>query len=107
MREAVIVSAARTPIAKAYRGAYNNTQAQELAGHAVCHAVQRAGVEDVEIDDLVMGCAFQQGSSSGNIARQYFFNLFTAISVHLHHAANALFLFLYRVKYRSTAFQLT
>ncbi len=70
MREAVIVSAARTPIAKAYRGAYNNTQAQELAGHAVCHAVQRAGVEGVEIDDLIMGCAFQQGSTSGNIARQ-------------------------------------
>ena len=70
MREAVIVSTARTPIAKAYRGAYNNTQAQELAGHAVCHAVQRAGVEGVEIDDLVMGCAFQQGSTSGNIARQ-------------------------------------
>jgi acetyl-CoA C-acetyltransferase len=70
MREAVIVSTARTPIGKAYRGAFNNTQAQTLAGHAVRHAVERAGIEGAEVDDLIMGCAFQQGSTSSNIARQ-------------------------------------
>lgn len=70
MREAVIVSTARTPIGKAYRGAFNNTQAQTLAGHAVQHAVERAGLDGAEVDDLIMGCAFQQGSTGSNIARQ-------------------------------------
>jgi acetyl-CoA C-acetyltransferase len=70
MREAVIVSTARTPIGKAYRGAFNNTQAQELAGHAVAQAVRRAGVEPGEIEDVVLGAAMQQGSSGYNIARQ-------------------------------------
>ncbi|MCP2315111.1 acetyl-CoA C-acetyltransferase [Nocardia amikacinitolerans] len=70
MREAVIVSTARTPIAKAYRGAFNDTQAQELAAHVVTHAVRRAGVDGAEIDDVVLGCALQQGSSAPNIARQ-------------------------------------
>ena len=69
-REAVIVSAARTPIGKAYRGAFNDTQAQALGGHAIRHAVERAGIEDSEIDDVIMGTALQQGSTSGNIARQ-------------------------------------
>lgn len=70
MREAVVVSTARTPIAKAYRGAFNNTQAQELAGHAIREAVQRAGVEPAEVEDVVLGAAMQQGSSGFNFARQ-------------------------------------
>ena len=70
MREAVIVSTARTPIGKAYRGAFNDTQAQELAGHAIRHAVERAGVEPGQIEDVVIGCALQQGSTGSNIGRQ-------------------------------------
>ncbi len=70
MRQAVIVSTARTPIGRAYRGAFNDTQAQELAGHAVAQAVRRAGVDPAEIEDVVLGAALQQGSSGYNIARQ-------------------------------------
>ena len=70
MREAVIVSTARTPIGKAYRGAFNDTQAQELAGHAIKHAVQRAGIEPGEVEDVVIGAAIQQGSTGSNIGRQ-------------------------------------
>jgi acetyl-CoA C-acetyltransferase len=70
MREAVIVSTARTPIGKAYRGAFNNTQAQALAGHAIRQAVDRAGLEGGEIDDVVFGAALQQGSQGMNVARQ-------------------------------------
>ncbi|PJE30631.1 3-ketoacyl-CoA thiolase [Pseudooceanicola marinus] len=70
MRDAVIVSTARTPIGKAFRGAFNNTQAQELIGHAVRHAVDRAGLEGPEVQDCVVGCAIQQGSTGGNIGRQ-------------------------------------
>jgi acetyl-CoA C-acetyltransferase len=70
MREAVIVSTARTPIGRAYRGAFNDTQAQALAGHVVAQAVRRAGVDPAEIEDVVLGAALQQGSSGYNIARQ-------------------------------------
>ena len=70
MRQAVIVSTARTPIGKAYRGAFNNTQAQELAAHAISNAVQRAGLEGGEVEDVILGAALQQGSSGGNVARQ-------------------------------------
>ncbi|MFW0792644.1 acetyl-CoA C-acyltransferase [Gordonia sp. CPCC 205515] len=70
MREAVVVSTARTPIGKAFRGAFNDTQGQELAGHAIKHAVQRAGLEGGEVEDVVFGCALQQGSTGGNVARQ-------------------------------------
>jgi acetyl-CoA C-acetyltransferase len=70
MREAVVVSTARTPIGKAYRGAFNDTQAQALGGHAIAHAVARAGVEPGEIDDVVLGAALQQGSTHMNVARQ-------------------------------------
>ena len=70
MREAVIVSTARTPIGKAYRGAFNDTQAQELGGHAIKHALSRAGVEPGEVEDVIMGTAIQQGSTGGNIGRQ-------------------------------------
>ncbi|WP_067107347.1 acetyl-CoA C-acyltransferase [Sphingopyxis granuli] len=70
MHEAVIVSTARTPIGKAYRGAFNDTQGQALAGHAIKHAVARAGLEGDEIEDSVFGCALQQGSTGFNVARQ-------------------------------------
>jgi acetyl-CoA C-acetyltransferase len=70
MREAVIVSTARTPIGKAYRGAFNNTQGQELIGHALAQAVKRAGINPAEVEDIVVGCAMQQGSTGGNVARQ-------------------------------------
>ncbi|MEP1965096.1 acetyl-CoA C-acyltransferase [Tateyamaria sp.] len=70
MRDAVIVSTARTPIGKAYRGAFNATPPQTLAGHAIAHAVKRAGIEGAEVQDVVMGAALQQGHQAGNIARQ-------------------------------------
>jgi len=70
MRSAVIVSTARTPIGKAYRGAFNDTQAQEIGGHAIAHAVERAGVDKDEIDDVIIGAAIQQGSTHMNTARQ-------------------------------------
>ena len=69
MREAVIVSTARTPIGRAYRGAFNNTSSPTLAGHVLKHAVQRAGLEGGEVEDVIMGCALQQGSQSSNVAR--------------------------------------
>ena len=70
MREAVIVSTARTPIGKAYRGAFNDTPAQTLGGHAIAAALGRAGVAGGEVDDVVMGAALQQGATGGNVARQ-------------------------------------
>ena len=70
MREAVIVSTARTPIGRAYRGAFNDTSGPELGGHCISHAVDRAGVEPAEIDDVVIGAALQQGTTGSNIARQ-------------------------------------
>jgi acetyl-CoA C-acetyltransferase len=71
MREAVIVSTARTAIGKAYRGAFNNTQAQTLGGHAIAHAVGRANVAGEGVDNVVMGAAMQQGATGYNIARQF------------------------------------
>ena len=68
-REAVIVSTARTPIGKAYRGAFNDTDAPTLGGHVIAEAVKRATIEPGEVDDVIMGCAMQQGSSGGNIGR--------------------------------------
>ena len=70
MREAVIVSTARTPVGKAYRGAFNNTEAPTLGGHAVKHAVARAGLDPAEVDDVMMGCALPQGTQGQNIGRQ-------------------------------------
>jgi len=69
MKEAVIVSTARTPIGKAYKGAFNNTNSPTLAGFAVSEAVKRAKIDPAEVDDLIMGCALTQGSSSPNIGR--------------------------------------
>ena len=68
-REAVIVSTARTPIGKAYRGAFNDTDAPTMGGHVIAAAVHRAGIDPAEIQDVVMGCAMQQGSSGQNIGR--------------------------------------
>jgi acetyl-CoA C-acetyltransferase len=70
MPEAVIVSTARTPIGRAYRGAFNDTQGQTLAGHVVAEAVRRAGIDPAEIEDVVLGAALQQGSTGYNVARQ-------------------------------------
>ncbi len=69
MRQAVIVSLARTPIGKAFRGAFNDTEAPALSGHAAAHAVKRAGIEPGEVDDVIMGCSAQQGTQGYNIGR--------------------------------------
>ncbi len=70
MRDAVIVSTARTPIGKAYRGAFNATTPQMLAAHAIAHAVDKAGVAVDEVEDVILGSALQQGFQSSNVARQ-------------------------------------
>ena len=70
MKQAAIVSTARTPIGRAYRGAYNDTPAQTLGGHVIRAAIERAGIEDREVDDVLMGAALQQGSTGINVARQ-------------------------------------
>ncbi|HLW28636.1 MAG TPA: acetyl-CoA C-acyltransferase [Kiloniellales bacterium] len=70
MREAVIVSTARTPLAKSYRGAFNQTTAPRLAGHAIAHAVARAKVAPEEVEDVLLGAALQQGTTHMNVARQ-------------------------------------
>ncbi|MCI0548754.1 MAG: acetyl-CoA C-acyltransferase [Candidatus Rokubacteria bacterium] len=70
MAEAVIVSTARTPIGKAYRGAFNNTHGATLAGHVISHAVSRAGLEPAEVEDVILGCAMPEGATGQNIARQ-------------------------------------
>ena len=70
MREAVIVSTARTPIGKAYRGAFNNTPSPTLGAHALSHACERAKVDPEEVEDIVMGAAIQQGTAFQNVARQ-------------------------------------
>ncbi|MGP4084510.1 thiolase family protein [Streptomyces sp. KR55] len=63
MRQTVIISTARTPIGKAYRGAFNNTQAQAPAAHAISHAAWRAGFDGGEVEDVILGCAAQQRSA--------------------------------------------
>jgi acetyl-CoA C-acetyltransferase len=69
MREAVIVSTARTPIGKAYRGAFNDTEAPVLGGHVVGEVVRRAGIDPALVEDVIMGCAAQQGTQGYNLAR--------------------------------------
>jgi acetyl-CoA C-acetyltransferase len=70
MTEAVIVSTARTPIGKAYRGAFNNTHGATLAGHVISHAVKRAKIDPEEVEDVILGCAMPEGATGHNIARQ-------------------------------------
>ncbi len=70
MRDAVIVSTARTPIGKAYRGSFNATSPQALAAHAISNAVERAGISGAEVEDCLIGAALQQGYQAGNIGRQ-------------------------------------
>ena len=70
MREAVIVSTARTPIGKAFRGAFNMTHGATMGGHVVKHAVERAKIAPEEVDDVIMGCAMPEGATGQNIARQ-------------------------------------
>jgi len=69
MTDAVIVSTARTPIAKAFRGAFNQTHGATLAGHVIRHAVERAGIEPGEVEDVIMGCGLPEGATGQNIAR--------------------------------------
>lgn len=70
MDDAVIVSTARTPIAKAFRGAFNNTHGAVLGGHVVKHALKRSGIDSHEIEDVVIGCGFPEGATGHNVARQ-------------------------------------
>ena len=70
MAEAVVVSTARTPIGKAYRGAFNNTHGASMAGHVIKEAVERAKIEPDEVEDVILGCAMPEGATGGNIARQ-------------------------------------
>ncbi|MBV8724839.1 MAG: acetyl-CoA C-acyltransferase [Candidatus Eremiobacteraeota bacterium] len=69
MREAVIVSVARTPIGRAFRGAFNQTKGATMAGHVVKHAIERAQLEPGEVDDVVMGCGLPEGATGNNIGR--------------------------------------
>ena len=70
MQEAVIASTARTPIGKAFRGAFNNTHGAILGGHVVKHALERSGLDPQEIEDVVIGCGFPEGATGHNVARQ-------------------------------------
>lgn len=70
MSKALIVSTARTPLAKSWKGAFNMTHGATLGGHAVKHAIERAGIEAAEIEDVLMGCATPEGATGSNIARQ-------------------------------------
>ena len=70
MTNAVIVSTARTPLAKSWKGSFNMTHGATLGGHAVEHAIKRAGIDAAEVDDVLMGCATPEGATGGNIARQ-------------------------------------
>src|SRR5437868_7225074 len=69
MADAVIVSTARTPIGRADRGAFNNTHGAALGGHVIRHAVERAGVEPGEVEDVILGCAMPERATGQNIAR--------------------------------------
>ena len=69
MKDAVIISSARTPIGRAYRGLFNNTEAPSMGGIAIREAVVRAGIDPAQVEDVVMGCAMQQGTTSLNVAR--------------------------------------
>ncbi|MCK9193046.1 MAG: acetyl-CoA C-acyltransferase, partial [Nevskia sp.] len=70
MTDAVIVSTARTGLAKSWKGALNMTHGATLGGHVVDHAVRRAGIDPAEVEDVLIGCAFPEGATGNNIARQ-------------------------------------
>ena len=70
MSKAVIVSTARTPLAKSWKGSFNLTHGATLGGHAAQHAIHRAGIEAAEVDDVIIGCALPEGATGNNIARQ-------------------------------------
>ena len=70
MTNAVIVSTARTPLAKSWKGSFNMTHGATLGGHAVAHAITRAGIDAAEVEDVIMGCANPEGATGANIARQ-------------------------------------
>src|SRR5512143_72311 len=70
MADAVIVSTARTGLAKSWRGGFNMTHGATLGGHAIKAAVERAGVDPAEVEDVLLGCALPEGATGGNIARQ-------------------------------------
>ena len=70
MVDAVVVSTARTPLCKSWRGAFNMTHGADLGGHALCHAMARARVDPAEVEDVIMGCANPEGATGRNIARQ-------------------------------------
>src|SRR5574343_643213 len=69
MNDAVIVSTARTGLAKSWKGAFNMTYGATLAGHAIEHAVKRAGIDPGEVEDVILGCATPEGTTGGNLAR--------------------------------------
>lgn len=69
MREAAIVSAARTPIGRAYRGAFNQTAGATMAGHVVQHAMERAGIDPAEVEDVIIGCGLPEGATGNNVGR--------------------------------------
>jgi len=70
MTDAVIVSTARTALAKSWRGAFNMTHGATMGGHVVQHAIERAHLEPAEVDDVLMGCAFPEGATGMNVGRQ-------------------------------------
>ncbi|HEX9278955.1 MAG TPA: acetyl-CoA C-acyltransferase, partial [Casimicrobiaceae bacterium] len=70
MTDAVIVSTARTGLAKSWRGAFNMTHGATLGGHVVKHAIERAKLDPAEVEDVLIGCAFPEGATGANIARQ-------------------------------------
>ena len=82
MTSAVIVSTARTPLAKSWKGSFNMTHGATLGGHAVEHAIKRAGIEAGEVDDVIMGCANPEGATGANIARQIALRAGCPISVY-------------------------
>ena len=70
MSQALIVSTARTPLAKSWKGSFNLTHGATLGGHAVRHAIERAGIDPATVEDVIMGCANPEGATGMNIARQ-------------------------------------
>src|SRR5438552_5497850 len=70
MTNAVLVSTARTPLAKSWKGAFNLTHGATLGGHVIKHAVQRAGIDPEHVEDVLLGCANPEGATGGNVARQ-------------------------------------